>query len=1231
MPRLTLLGGLDITLDGTKLQGFVSRKALALLVYLAVTGRAHRREALAGMLWGDRPQAHAASDLRVALSNLRRLLPGYLQTDRQTVALQPPAPLWVDVLELEQAVSSSRGPDDLAGLERALELYRGPFVEGFHLHGAPAFDEWVLVEQERLRSMAVQALRRLAQRRAARGEYAAAIAAARRLVALDPWHEEAHRELMGLLALSGQRSAALSQYETCRQLLAKDLGLEPLEETIALYERIRDTPGALSPPPLETTAWGPASLPFVGRREEHACLVQWWEAARRGHGRPALIAGEAGVGKTRLAEEVLRYAAARGATVLRGRCYEFGSGLPYQAIVQALRQTLELTPPAFDPQPATSSNLQPATFTWLRELVPLLPELRDRFPGLPPPAPTEAETARQRLFEAVARFVARYTPGILFLDDLHWADPATLDLLHYLARQPAGQPAPPHSFRNLSSPALPLWIVGTYRTEEVDLDHPLARLRQNLGRDHLVDQLALAPLALPAVQELAGALVAGAKGQTLADFLYRESAGNPFFLVETVDALWEQGLLQGETGALHWAGPPAAAPIPSSIQDIVLQRVGRLTKPAQRLLALAAAIGRPFDLPLLRAAAESDAAALPASLDEWLRRRMIQPVPTANLQLPTSSLHYDFAHDKIRAVIYGSTGPARRGELHRQVGQALEQLYRERSTAPYGELAYHFEQAGQRERALAYLPLAAAQALSVYDHLAALGHYDRALALATRRQDRSPLELERVRTLHLLGRYDEAAAAGEETWHTWMEEPPAPPLAAQLACEISAIHRARRDYTLARSWAERSQQRGGQGDTVWQEQAAAWQSLAVIEREQGRLEEAERLFQQTLDIQERRYDLAGQAECLKGLGHVLAQRGQQESARQRFETALALFCRLDDRQNEATCRRMIGMTWWRQGQHDAARQSYTASMEICQAIGDRAGEAAALNGLGLAAIAQGDQAETRRCWEESVTLYRTLGLEKRTAAGLHNLGILYMDMGDYEAAQRCLEESLTLDHCSGAQASEALDLGWLGRLHLLRGDYDVARRCLDKALALDQEIGGGEEETGHRAWRGAVAYETGDWVGAQTYLERAAALARQQGTDLGPAESCTLAQVYLAQGGGPAALAVIRQQMSADKDQHGGTLYAMLGTIHGSGLLPDAEEPTPCFEHALSLLRDKDPLGYGLALRRYGAYLLRRGEIESGRARLHEAMTVLQRIGARGEADKVTRLLNGDGSPQLAW
>ncbi|MBN1483923.1 MAG: AAA family ATPase, partial [Chloroflexia bacterium] len=342
--RLLLLGGLQIKLDGTEVEGFVSRKAQALLAYLAVSGRSHLREALAGLLWSEATAKRAAGNLRVILSNLRQLLPDHVSINRQSVALHPEQSYWSDAAAFAQKVRSALAPNSgrplpgaaVAELKEALSFYQGDFLAGFHLRGAQGFDEWASLERERLHGLAMQALHHLVEYHSERGGYADGIRFAKSLLALEPWREETHRQLMRLLALGGQRSAALAQYETCRRLLEQELGLEPLEETTALYEQLCEQ----ELPRLGRERDAPApdlTLPFVGRGDEYTQLLSWWEAAGRGQGGLALLEGEAGVGKTRLAQEVLRCAATRGAVILQGRCYEFGGSLPYQPIADALR------------------------------------------------------------------------------------------------------------------------------------------------------------------------------------------------------------------------------------------------------------------------------------------------------------------------------------------------------------------------------------------------------------------------------------------------------------------------------------------------------------------------------------------------------------------------------------------------------------------------------------------------------------------------------------------------------------------------------------------------------------------------------------------------------------------------------------------------------------------------------------------------------------------------------
>jgi ABC-type oligopeptide transport system substrate-binding subunit/tetratricopeptide (TPR) repeat protein len=401
--------------------------------------------------------------------------------------------------------------------------------------------------------------------------------------------------------------------------------------------------------------------------------------------------------------------------------------------------------------------------------------------------------ARQRLFEAVARFLQALTrppessdepvPLLLFLDDLHWADASTLDLLHYLLRQLQDAP---------------IWVVGTYRPEEAGPDHLLTRLRQGLSRDHLVDRLTLDPLSPDAVLAIAQALVGDEDGGGLGDFLYRESEGNPFILVETVYALQEQGALtQAAGGRARWQGPPGGRLLPTSVQDVILQRVGRMSRPARRLLTLAAVMGRHFDAALLGAAARRDADSVTASLEEWLARHLVQPEPGERGR-------YDFSHDKIRTVVYQAAGAEERRGLHRRVGETLEQAAGPDAGAQAGLLAYHWEQAGEPGKAVPYLLQAGDQARLLYAREEAEGYYRRALAhleAADESEQAARALMKLGLTYHNAFDFAQAREAYDQAFARWPQADPgadpAPPALAPRPLRVRWIEPTTLDPALA--------------------------------------------------------------------------------------------------------------------------------------------------------------------------------------------------------------------------------------------------------------------------------------------------------------------------------------------------------------------------------------------------------------------------------------------------
>lgn len=416
---------------------FRTRKVLALLAFLAVEGGMQSRDRLAGLLWVDATPEAGRNSLRNTLSYLREALGGeqHLRIERQAIGLNLGSGVMVDVLELEKAAKLALEPGDIAlktqisKLEWAANLYQGDFLTGLNLADDSEFDAWLLEKRELFKRHIQTVLERLAQLQSNAGQFSSAIGTAFKLVALDPLNEAGYRLLIGLQHTSGDRVGALKSFEVLQNTLRTDLNLEPSPETLALAQRIR-----LENAPPTTRAPRVPSLPsmllegrMVGRVNEFVKMVEAYHGTAIGEPRFVTVSGEPGIGKTRLASEFLTWANSQGATVLRGRAFETGGGLAYQAITDALRKYLR--------NAADLTNvLRPI---WLAELSKLLPELLERYPDLPMPSQDET-VARTRLFEAVARFglgLASRAPVVMFIDDLQWADQASLELIAYSARR----------------------------------------------------------------------------------------------------------------------------------------------------------------------------------------------------------------------------------------------------------------------------------------------------------------------------------------------------------------------------------------------------------------------------------------------------------------------------------------------------------------------------------------------------------------------------------------------------------------------------------------------------------------------------------------------------------------------------------------------------------------------------------------------------------------------------
>jgi len=608
--RARLLGAMDLEFGGRQLPPLDSGRAESLLAYLLLHRDAPQpRQRLAFLLWPDSTDAQAQTNLRKVLHHLRRALPDadrLIGVGPRTLQWRADAPLWLDVEEFERALADGR-------LEEAVEMYAGELLEG-------RYDEWLLEARERLAGLHLEALERLTRRHQQDRRWTDAIRSAERLVAHDPLREQSHRMLMRVCDAAGDRARAVRAYHVCATTLAGELGIEPSPETRAIYESlVGATPADAVRPAAASQAETSASRgqlsgtsPFVGRVAEQARLAAAWRDAAAGRAQLVLVTGEAGVGKTRLVDELR---AQTGAVAVEGRAYPAEGALAYGVVAGWLRSR------------AVAARLSRLDRSNLTELARLLPELAGR---AGPPEPLHEAELRRRLFGAIGRaLLAAGAPLLLIADDAQWADALSLRLIHYLVR---------------AAPSARVLIAATARREEFDSGHPLADLTTALQGLDRFSEIELDRLDRDETALLAERITGTRLDPDELQRLYSDSEGNPLFVVEALrpDA-------------------PAGAP---QVQAVIAGRLARLSQSAAELAGVAAAVGRAFTADVLSAVSGLDEQAFVAALDELWRRGIVRA------QGPNT---YDFSHGRIRDAAYATLSPPRRRQAHLAIAQALGQ------------------------------------------------------------------------------------------------------------------------------------------------------------------------------------------------------------------------------------------------------------------------------------------------------------------------------------------------------------------------------------------------------------------------------------------------------------------------------------------------------------------------------------------------------------------------------
>ncbi len=917
--RIALLGPPSIDVDGRPLD-VDTRKATALLAYLAFTGRPARRDSLAALLWPETSPDRARATLRRTLSTLKTALDArFIDIGRDTVALSG-AGVWVDVDELRDLVAATESHGHAASetcsrclepLQRAAALDRGSFLAGFGLRDSAAFDDWQQLAGDEVRRELASVLDRLAGALAASGNPTQAIACARRRLALDPLHEPAHRQLIGLLAGVGDRQAAMEQYRDCVRVLDRELGVRPLDETTALYHAIVEGASTAPTPPAVVIVKAQAtdsSYDLVGRDAELSNLLGLYDSLSA-DGRVVALVGEAGIGKTRLGEELLAHVAARGRMALAVRCYEEERGLAYGVVLELVRSAASVAPPFDD------------DLWWVAEVARLAPEL-----GAPAAQPLDSEAAQVRLYEAVAELIqhaADARPAVISVDDAHWADESSLSFLTYLAHRLRGRP---------------VLLAASWRPEEVRGDHPVRRLVSDAQRTGRASVIELGRLSGADVTQL---VASTGRGDELGARLFHESGGLPFFVVEYLDAL-----ARGEDEP-DWA-------LPVGVRDLLERRLSGLGELASQVLAAAAVLGRAFDPDTVRAASGRSDEEVVLALEELVARGLL--IEGADGAL-------DFRHEQARDLVGSRMSLARRRLLHRRAATELDGRGNRENQAAVA--AFHLAAAGDDAAAAERYRVAGDHARRLFAHAEALGHYRSSLALGL--ADATPLH-EAIGDLETLAGNYGAAFASYETAAALA----APDALPEIERRIGLLHLRRGEWELA----DASLCAASEGlDPARRSLATADRALAA--HRMGDDDSANELAAAALALAEGTGDHGALAQAHNVAGMLAGSRGDDDEAVAQLELSVSIAHAAGDAGAETAALNNLALAVRSSGDPQRAIALTTSALDLCVRLGDRHREAALRNNLADLLRQTGRSDEAMAELKQAVTLFAEIGEEGR--------------------------------------------------------------------------------------------------------------------------------------------------------------------------------------------------------------------------------------------------------------
>lgn len=740
---------------------------------------------------------------------------------------------------------------------------------------------------------------------------------------------------------------------------------------------------------------------FIGRQEEFALLWSRYEAAASGHAGVVLVSGEPGIGKTRLLEVLAARALINGARVLKGGASVSEGMPPYLPFLESLGQYIRT---------ADTDQLREQVAHSAATLAGIFPELAARLGQVPQAYTPSSDQTRLRLYEAIVDFLdalAAEQPLVLVLDDLHWADAASFDLLgHVLRRKPAAR----------------LLIVGAYREGGTEQNPALARAVSELTRLRVLATVPVGALSAGEIAALATSYLGRQLDPAISRLLYTQSEGNPFFVEELLQGWIETGAISDDSQ--HWDMLARLENrLPPGIVAAIRDRLAMLSPEVVDQLRVAAIVGRTFDAPVLAGVQDTDVEVVEERLLEARRASLIRPHRGGT---------FTFIHDKTRESLYAEVSSARRRRLHEAIGRVLEAQPEQESAQQLANLAFHFARSGDRDRGATYSQRAAELALRTYAFEEAHLHYRTALELLHEDDDRrGDLLLRLGETALLAGADSEAEAAYEAAYAWWLE-----------AGDQQAVARAAHGQGLAR-WRR---------DALQAAQTSLEKALSLLEAhpgpemvrvlvdlsdllgmDLGAQEQALAFGRRALELARRQGDARLEAAASRTVGNLLVKDNDMAAGVTLLERALELADANDDLREAGECCFRLSQAYCRLAQLERAEEAGQRWERLAQSCHDPFQFRHLYSWLAFLYASRGDWTDAEYYASQASPVVERLASAEPSAYLMQMQGFLAYQRSDYTAAEKFLQEAVALFRSTGPSAVLAWNLELLALADLSLG------------------------------------------------------------------------------------------------------------------------------------------------------------------------------------------------------